>query len=208
MLRLCLGLGLRYDRTLAQLGELCLERLELLLRRIESIEDTAGSRSIGELGQYFGRVGRDQVILNVRADAREMNAADLRVARKRQCRGSQFELGLGQRVGCRSRFEIRSRIVARIEANRIGLRQIGDRSLGAIIAGIVAHPERRVIARTVECLDAGAIGLVADKALELLAADKFAQLVGRRRCLRSQRVPRLWPAPRQELLQSAWARPW
>src|SRR4029078_9299238 len=38
--RLRLGLGLRYDRTLAQLGELCLERLELLLRRRESIAET------------------------------------------------------------------------------------------------------------------------------------------------------------------------
>ena len=68
------------------------------------------------------------------------------------------------------RFEIGRRIVARVETNRIGLRQIGDRRLGAIIAGVVAHPERRVVVRTVEASMPARSALRLTKAVELLAA--------------------------------------
>ena len=64
-----LGLGVGDDWPLAQLGELGLERLEFRLRRIEAVEHLAGIVAVGELGQHVGRIRRDQIILNVRADA-------------------------------------------------------------------------------------------------------------------------------------------
>ena len=71
----------------------------------------------------------------------------------------ELELGLGQRVGGDCRLEIRRRIVVRIEADAVDLREIGDRRLGARVGGAIGDPQRRVVARLVERLDAGAIGL-------------------------------------------------
>ena len=86
------------------------------------------------------------------------------------------------------RLEIGSRIVARVEADGVGLREIGDCGFCAVIRGVVADPERRVIVRAVIGLDAGTVGLAADETVELLARNQLADLVakaaigGRARC--------------------------
>ena len=75
-----LGLGAA-RRRLAQLGELLAQRLELGLRRIVAVERLAGVVAGGELGQHLGRLRRVQIELDVGADAGEVDAADLRLAR-------------------------------------------------------------------------------------------------------------------------------
>src|SRR4029079_3497379 len=60
--------------------------------------------------------------------------------------------------------------------NRIGLTQVGDRRLGAVVASVVADPDRRVVVRAVIGLDAGPVGLSVDESLKLAARDQFAQL--------------------------------
>ena len=106
-----------------------------------------------------------------------MDAPDLRLARKGQGRGGQLELGFGQRFGGRRRLEIGRRIIARVQTNCVSLREVGNRRLGAVVASVVADPERRVVVRAVISLDASAVGLSADEAIELAARDQFAQLL-------------------------------
>ena len=166
--------------VLAQLGELFPERFEFSLRRIVAVEHLAGIVAIGKLGQHLGGFGRDQIELDVGADAAEVDAADLRLAGISKHRGGEFEFVLGQRFGGRRRFEIRGRVVVRVEADRVDLPEIGRRGLGALVGGAIAYPQRRVIARLVECLDAFAIGLAVDDTVELLAGNHLAQLIGDR----------------------------
>jgi hypothetical protein len=74
--------------------------------------------------------------------------------------------------------KIRRRIVARIEPDCFDLAEIGDGRLGARIGGAVARPDRLVIVRLIELLDAGAVVLTGDKMVEPLAGDQVAQPVG------------------------------
>src|SRR6516164_6263794 len=100
-----------------------------------------------------------------------MNSANLRMTGKGQRGGGHFKFGFGQCVRRCSRFEIGSRVVIRIESNRVGLRQIGNRSPGTIVGGTIAHPERRVTMSAIVALDASAVGLMGDQALKLFAVD-------------------------------------
>ena len=94
--------------------------------------------------------------------------------------------------------EIGRRIIARVEADVVGLAEIGDGGFGAGIGGAVADPHRLVVARLVEGFDAGAVGLAADGAVERLAGDQFAQFVGDGavggRGHGHRRGRRVWPA--------------
>ena len=174
---LCFVGRLGRHRALPQFGELGLERLELLLRRIVAVERGAHVAGIGELGQHLGRLRRDQLEFDVGADAAVMDAADLRLARISEDGRGELEFVLGQGVGGRRQLEIRRRIIARIETVGFDLSEIGDRGLGARVGGAIAHPKRLVVARLVERLDAFAVGLAADDALEL-ARDRLAQPIG------------------------------
>ncbi len=107
-----------------------------------------------------------------------MDAANLRLPRVGENGIGELDLRRGERVGCRRRFEIGRRIIARIETDAVHLREIGDRRLGALVGRAMAHPQRLVVARLVELLDAVAIGLVGNDPVELLAGDDVVQLVG------------------------------
>ncbi len=170
------GLGFRWRRSLAQLGELGSQRLELGLLRIVGVENFARIAAVAEFGQYVGRFRRVQLVQDVRAHARVVDAPDLRVPRERQGRGGHLEFGFGKCFGGRRRLEVGCRIVGRVQTNRVGLTQVGDRRLGAVVASVVADPDRRVVVRAVIGLDAGPVGLSVDESLKLAARDQFAQL--------------------------------
>ncbi len=93
--RLLLFLGLRRQRALAQFGELGLERLEFRLRRIVAVERGAHVAGLGELGQHFGRLRRDRFEFDIGADAAEVDAAGLRLARIIEDRSGELELVFG-----------------------------------------------------------------------------------------------------------------
>lgn len=76
------GLGFGRRWPLAQVGELGSERLEFGLRRIVSVEYLARIAAVAELCQNVGWFRRGQVVLDIGADAREMDAPDLRMPRK------------------------------------------------------------------------------------------------------------------------------
>ena len=78
--------------------------------------------------------------------------------------------------GVARRFEVGCRIVVRIQTNRVSLPQVGDCRLGAVVASIVADPDRRVVVRVVIGLDASAVSLSDDEAVKLAARNQFAQL--------------------------------
>ena len=132
----------------------------------------------GELGQHLGRIRRDLLERNVGGDAREIDAADLGVAGEGQRARGELEFVFGQGFGGDGRFEIRRRIIARVEADFVSLGEIGGGRLGAGIGGAVPHPDRGVVVRLVEGFDAGAVGFAADDAVELLAGDQLAKLIG------------------------------
>ena len=96
--RLLLFLGLGRQRALAQFGELGLERLEFRLRRIVAVERGAHVAGVGELGQHLGRLRRDQLEFDVGADAAEVDAAGLRLARIGEDGSGELELVLGLRA--------------------------------------------------------------------------------------------------------------
>ena len=177
--RLLFVLGLGRQGAFAQFGELGLERLEFLLRRIVAVEGCAHVAGVGELGQHLLRLRRDRLEFDVGADAAEVNLPGLSVARISEHRSGELQFVFGQRAGGRRRFEIRRRIIGGVEPIGIDLAEIGDRALGALVGGAVAHPQRLVVARFVERLDALAVGLAADDAVKL-AGDHVAQLIGDR----------------------------
>ena len=107
-----------------------------------------------------------------------MDAADLRVARIGQHRIGELEFGRRLVLGRHRGGEVRHRIILRIEADRVDLREIGDRGLGLRVGLAVGEPQRLVVACFVELLDAGAVIFAGDEAVELLAGDQLAQLVG------------------------------
>ena len=100
----------------ARLGELRLERLVAGVRRIEPLERAGDVLAVDQAAEHVGGLRRRQVVGDVAADAREVDAADLRVARIGQHGLGVLELGIGERAGVGAGLDLGHRIVGRIEA--------------------------------------------------------------------------------------------
>ena len=77
------GRGFGARRVAAQLGELCLQRAEALVRRIEAVERRAGIAGVGDLAQDVGRLRRVIAVIDFRQHAGRRDAADREMARVR-----------------------------------------------------------------------------------------------------------------------------
>ncbi len=87
----------------AQLGELGLERAIARLRRAERVDRRGDVGRLRELGERGGHVRRLLRHLDLAAHAGKREAAGLQVAREGDQRRGQAQLGLGLRLGRRSR---------------------------------------------------------------------------------------------------------
>ena len=160
----------------AQLGELGLERLVRLMRRIEAVErgvDVAGVRNTFE---NVGGLGRARAVIDFRDDAVRRDAAGRKMTGEGQNRLRQPDIGGGERVGGGSACEVRRRIIGRVERVGPGILQAGDRRLGVAGETVVANPDRCELARRVIAFQRLALGRIFDALVETL--DQLAQTVG------------------------------
>ena len=163
----------------AQFGELGLQFLVELVRRVVAVErgrSVLGGRDIGE---HFGRIGRVLGILDVGGDLRPVHPAALGLPRIVEHARGQFQFGFGELVRRSGSGKIRHRIVGRVEALGGGILQTGDNALAAIGQFAGLRPLRRIVARRVELLDGSALVLAVEIA-QRFGADHVAQAVGDR----------------------------
>ena len=163
----------------AQLGELGLQFLVELVRRVVAIERCGRVLGGRDVGEHFRRIGRVLGILDVGGDLRPVHPAALGLSRIVEHARGQFQFGLGELVRRSGGRKIRHRIVGRIEALGGGVLQTGDHALAAVGQFAGLRPLRRVITRRVELLDGRALVLAVEIA-QRFGADHVAQAVGDR----------------------------
>ena len=163
----------------AQLGELGLQFLVELVRRVVAVERCGRVLGGRDVGEHFRRIGRVLGILDVGGDLRPVHPAALGLSRIVEHARGQFQFGFGELVRRSGGRKIRHRIVGRIEALGGGILQTGDHALAAVGQFAGLRPLRRVVARRVELLDGGALVLAVEIA-QRFGAEHVAQAVGDR----------------------------
>ncbi len=160
----------------AQLGELGLQLLVELVRRVVAVERRGGVGRGRDLGEHLVGVDRMFGIENVAADLRPVHAAALGMACIVEHAGGELQLGIGQRIGRGGAGEIWHRIVGGVEAVGGRVLQPCDDALGrrGQVAGL--GPDRREIARAIKLLDRRALVLAVEMARGL-GADDVPELV-------------------------------
>ena len=180
--RQCRTLGDMNHRSVtlaAQLGELGLQVLVELVRRVVAVERCGRVLGGRDIGEHFRRIGRVLGILDVGGDLRPVHPAALGLSRIVEHARGQFQFGFGELVRRSGGGKIRHRIVGRIEALGGGVLQTGDHALAAVGQFAGLRPLRRVVARRVELLDGRALVLAVEIA-QRFGADHVAQAVGDR----------------------------
>ena len=125
------NLGHRSVALAAQLGELRLQILVELVRRIVAVERRGSVLGGRDVGQHFGGIGRMLGIEDVGGDLRPVHPAALRLAGIVEHAGGQFQLGFGELIRRSGGSEIRHRIFGRIEPFGGGILQAGDHAFAA-----------------------------------------------------------------------------
>ena len=118
-------------REAAQFGELRLQALVALVRRIVALECRRSVLRRGDVDKHLDRIDRMFGIGDIRADAREVHAAALGVACVVEHAFGQAQFGLGLCVRRGSRGEIRRRIIGGAQTFAARVLETCDHALGA-----------------------------------------------------------------------------
>ena len=118
-------------------------------------------------------------ILDVGRDLRPVHPAALRLTRIVHHAGGQFQIGFRQRVGGIGRRKIRHRIVGRVQTVGGGILQPRDDALAVRGQRAALRPQRSEVARGVEFLDRGPLGLAVEIARRF-GAQQILEFVGDR----------------------------
>src|SRR5215472_16241898 len=100
-----------------------------------------------------------------------MHASNLRVMCKSNDRSRQRDFGVRERDRISQRSKIRNCVVRRIKTVNRNLAKIGNRSLSPRISLSVGEPQRRIIAASIERVDAYLFLCATDDAIESSASE-------------------------------------